>query len=192
MPDDQQFQGGDAFLALIAHNERVRRRRARKALRGRKTAASAVIAALLAGIGLALAYLIHANDEANKSTPPPPVQPATTTATAPTTTAPTTTETSQAAPPPSPTRRPAARTVNFEVFATRGPSWVEIRERTQTGKVLFSGIVEQHSSVETTGTRLWVRFGSVGSLDLWVNGKRVHPQNSGTIDAVVTASGLHG
>jgi hypothetical protein len=40
------------------------------------------------------------------------------------------------------------------------------------------------------GSRLWIRFGDVGKLDLVLNGKPVRPSRLGTITAIATPSGL--
>ena len=56
--------------------------------------------------------------------------------------------------------------------------------------MLYSGILRQGASDRETGRTLWVRFGSLGNLDLTLNGKPVHTTSSGTVDAVVTPSGL--
>jgi RodZ C-terminal domain len=85
---------------------------------------------------------------------------------------------------------PAVVPVRFRITAARGDSWVLIRRSGPTGAIVYSGILSQGRSVTVKGTRFWVRFGAVGNLDLVLNGKAVRPAHTGTIDAVVTPSGL--
>jgi hypothetical protein len=84
--------------------------------------------------------------------------------------------------------RPAA--FSFRLTATRGDCWVSIRSRSATGPVLYEGVLRQGETARVRGTRLWARFGAIGNLDLYVNGKPVREAHSGTLDAVVTAAGL--
>lgn len=186
MPDESQSQPAAAFLALIAHNEHARRRRMRTRRRLREVAASVVIAALLAALGVELAAFRNSNSD--QSSPP---KPATTAArAAPTPTAPLQKPTSKPATARAATTR--AKPLELQLTATRGPSWVEARENTADGALLYSGIVQQGTSLTVAADRIWVRFGSVGNLDLRLNGTPVRPTHSGTIDAVVTRTGLHG
>lgn len=182
MPDE-------SFLALIAHNEHVRRARARRNRRLREVAASVVIAALLAALGVEIAAF-RATDRSSDQPAPPPLSTTTSTTkqtsipvvppSTPTTTASTTTTSARAKP------------LELQMIATRGASWVEARENTARGEVLYSGIVKQGTSLTLAADRMWIRFGSVGNLDLRLNGKPVRAAHSGTIDAVVTRTGLHG
>ena len=183
-------QPDDPLDALRAHNARVQAGRGRAGGRRRivRAAAWVVLLAALALIGLGIALRAGAFGHDAVSAPStskalrPTTTPLTTTAAAPTTTAPTTTTAA--------TGTQAAVPVTFVVRATLGDSWMEVRVGTSTGRVLYSGILRQGAADRETGRVLWVRFGSVGNLDLTLNGKPVHTTSSGTVDAVVTAGGL--
>ncbi len=86
----------------------------------------------------------------------------------------------------------AAGPTSLTIQATRGDSWVEVRLGSSTGRLLQVGTMNKGSSSTVQGSRLWVRFGNVGNLDLLVNGKPVHPSHLGTITVIVTPSGLKG
>ncbi|HEX7083272.1 MAG TPA: DUF4115 domain-containing protein [Gaiellaceae bacterium] len=79
---------------------------------------------------------------------------------------------------------------SFRLTAARGACWVSIRSRDAGGPVLYEGVLRQGQTARVRGTRLWARFGAIGNLDLFVNGKAVRAAHSGTLDAVVTAAGL--
>jgi hypothetical protein len=186
-------QPDDPLDALHAHNARVRAGRKRAAGQRRVVRAVAwvVLLAALALIGLGIALRVGAFDHSAAS--PPVTSRSIPVATTPLTTAPLTTA---PAAPPTTTTAPTTSTqaavpVTFVVHATRGDSWMEVRVGTGTGRVLYSGILRQGLSDRETGRVLWVRFGSVGNLDLTLNGKPVHTTSSGTVDAVVTHDGLH-
>jgi Domain of unknown function (DUF4115) len=74
--------------------------------------------------------------------------------------------------------------------ATRSDSWVQVRAGSSTGRVLFQSLVRTGQSFRVRGSRLWARFGSLGNIDLSINGRAIHPALNGTVDAVITASGL--
>jgi len=182
-------QPDDPLDALRAHNARARADRGRANDRRRivRIVAWGALLAGLALIGLGVAMRVGAFDDdaaTTQAAPPPP----TTTATTPTTTA--------AVTPPATTTAPATTTtaaaapVTFVVRASRGDSWMEIRVGTSTGRVLYSGILRSGTSDRETGKTLWVRFGSVGNVDLTLNGKPVHTDSSGTVETLVTPDGL--
>jgi hypothetical protein len=87
-------------------------------------------------------------------------------------------------PPP-----PRPRVVRLRLTAVRNDSWVQIREGSSTGPVLFDGIVRMGESIRISGRRrLWARFGSLGNFDLTINGRAVQPAVNGTVDTVITGS----
>lgn len=115
----------------------------------------------------------------------------TTVTTAPTTTvaettppAPTTTVAKTTPPPVEPPPR-----VRLQLTATRSDSWLEVRAGSETGKVLFSGVLQQGSAKSLVARRLWVRFGSAGNVDARLDGKPL-ALPTGTYAAVVTPRGL--
>jgi hypothetical protein len=67
---------------------------------------------------------------------------------------------------------------------------VEIRRWNRSGTVVYSGVVDANASVTVTAKRVWARFGALGNLELFLNGRVVQTTHSGTVDAVVTAKGL--
>lgn len=182
-------QPDDPLDALRAHNADVRSGRRRAGGRRRVIRAVAWVALLAAlaliGLGIALRAGAFGHDAPTAPSTSqalrPTTTPLTTTAAAATTAATTTTATSTQAVVP----------VTFVVRAARGDSWMEVRTGSSTGRVLYSGILRQGASDRETGRALWVRFGSVGNLDLTLNGRPVHTTSSGTVDAVVTPDGMH-
>lgn len=178
----QQGQPDDPFGELVAHNELVRARRARRRRMWRGVALVVLGVLFLAGVGL-IGYGIAQKTTshgtvATKPPPPPPPPPSTTAPAVGSTTAPATTTT---------TARPPR--VVFVVHATRGDSWLELRTGSATGHVVYSGILRQGSTTTARGRVVWVRFGSAANLDLELNGKPIHGV-TGTLDATVTPSGL--
>jgi hypothetical protein len=178
-------QPDDPLDALHAHNARVRAARGRAVARRRvlRVLAWGALLAALALIGLGIALRAGAFDDdpvtSRAASLPPP-----TTASSPTTT------TTAAAPTTAVAAPPPASPVTFVVRATRGDSWMEVRVGTSTGRVLYSGILHSGTSDRETGRTLWVRFGSVGNVDLTLNGKPVQTASSGTVETLVTPDGL--
>jgi hypothetical protein len=52
-------------------------------------------------------------------------------------------------------------------------SWLEIRDRSATGRVLYSGQLAAGRKLHFQGTRLWSRFGAAGHLTITANGRPV-------------------
>ena len=52
-------------------------------------------------------------------------------------------------------------------------SWLEVRNRSATGRVLFSGELAAGQRLHLAGTRLWARFGAAGNLTITANGRPV-------------------
>jgi hypothetical protein len=65
-----------------------------------------------------------------------------------------------------------------------------VRNRWNHGKVLFAGVLAQGRTVDFRRLRLWVRLGAASNLDVTVNGARPAAGLYGTVDSLVTASGL--
>jgi len=74
--------------------------------------------------------------------------------------------------------------------ATGAATWLEVRDGSSTGEVLYSGTLEPGASQEFTSTRLWARLGGAANVDVTLNGKPV-PMPAGTYDAVFDSSGFH-
>jgi len=176
--------------ALFAHNARVREQRSEQRPERRSWLVLAPISFLLLVGGAAVALAAGAfswTDDPPTTTraapaPPPAIGTAASSDTATVTAATTTASVPHV----------AAGRLRLSLHAVRGDSWVLVRANDSAGRVLYTGIIRRGSTVNVSGTRLWVRFGSVGNLDLALNGKPVRPAHSGTVDAVVTPSGLQG
>jgi cytoskeletal protein RodZ len=192
-----------AFEALLAHNERVRsgRRPPRRGGADRWLLWAPIgFILLVAGVAAALAggvfsYIHDDTPSTHAAQPRPAPKPRIGTALTSGETATTTTTAASPSPPApttttAPTTTAAAEPVRFVLRATRGDCWVLVRENDAAGRELYSGIIRQGTAVTVRGRRLWVRFGSVGNLDLYLNGKAVRPAHSGTVDAVVTQAGI--
>jgi cytoskeletal protein RodZ len=90
-----------------------------------------------------------------------------------------------------PAKRPASPAANLLLTAARGDCWLEARVSSATGKLLFTGNLEQGRSIRLTKTRrLWVAFGAGANLDVTLNGRRVEGFPTGTAAVVVTAKGV--
>jgi hypothetical protein len=97
----------------------------------------------------------------------------TTTATTPTATTTTTiapSTSSQAVITPTPASTNAAL-VSLVFTAARGDTWIEIRARSSTGKVIYTGTMSQGTSKDFTARTLWASFGAASNLDATINGK---------------------
>lgn len=88
-----------------------------------------------------------------------------------------------------PAARPETQALKVTLVAPRGDCWVEVRERTSDGKVLYSGTLEQGDSFKAAVERLWIRFGAPQNVDLVLNGERA-PVPTGTLNVVVTRAGV--
>jgi hypothetical protein len=111
------------------------------------------------------------------------------TVTARVTASPETAERAPAAGKPSATRL-ASAPAKLHLTAARGDCWLEVRASSATGKLLFTGNLEQGRSIRLTKRRLWVAFGAGANLDVTLNGRRVESFPTGTAAVVVTAKGV--
>jgi Domain of unknown function (DUF4115) len=82
----------------------------------------------------------------------------------------------------------APQSMRVVLTAARGDCWVQIRKGGPTGSVVFAGVVVEGKSIQVVGRHFWARFGSLGNLDLTIDGRPVHPAFSGTVDAVIAGS----
>jgi hypothetical protein len=180
----QQVPPDDPFGELVAHNASVRARRG-GGLRPGRRAALVLFAVLLLG-GLALIGYGIAEKTGGSGSPkalPPTTAPPphTVTTVDRTTTAGSTTAATTTAPAPP---------VILVVRATRGDSWVELHEGTATGRTLYRGTLHQGATARARAKTVWARFGSLGNLDLVVNGKPLHTNLNGTVDITIGPGGL--
>jgi hypothetical protein len=90
---------------------------------------------------------------------------------------------------PAATAAPAPRRLaptEIVVTGARGSSWVEARVGSETGRLLFEGVVADGRTVRVTAPVVWITFGAAGNLDLRVNGRTPVPGSfRGTITAVI-------
>jgi hypothetical protein len=84
---------------------------------------------------------------------------------------------------------PAASPVQLRIAATRADCWIQVRERSATGKVLYEGTLTQGTSLGLVAKRFWIRFGAAQRVDVALDGKPV-PVPDGTVDVHVTADGV--
>jgi cytoskeleton protein RodZ len=73
--------------------------------------------------------------------------------------------------------------------ATRGPCWLSVRLGSETGRVVYEGMLEPGRTARFVATRLWVRIGAPWNLVATLNGKAV-TLPSALANVVVTPSGL--
>ena len=130
----------------------------------------------LAGIGALFAIVIAAwKSSTNKQAIPPNL--------------PTTTTNAKSGGPPR--QRPARpKRIKFFVVATNGPSWLEIRNYSVSGRQLFGGTLDLHKSLFFRARRLWIDIGQPGNLKASVNGRAItFPGGGRTVTVLVTRTG---
>jgi hypothetical protein len=89
---------------------------------------------------------------------------------------------------PAAIREPETPTIS--IVAARGPSWIAARAGSADGPPLWEGILDVGQSVSFDSSRVWLRLGAAGNLDLVVDGKPVRDLWSGTLDVLATSSGV--
>jgi Helix-turn-helix domain/RodZ C-terminal domain len=131
----------------------------------------------LAGIGALFALVIAAwKFSGNNNNPIPPNLPTTT---------------SKPTKPPPPARRPLRpQRIRFFVVAASGPSWLQIRNYSVSGRPLFTGTLDLHKNLFFRARRLWIDIGQPGNLKASVNGRAItFPGNGRTVTVLVTKNG---
>ncbi len=131
----------------------------------------------LAGIGALFALVIAAwKFSGNNNNPIPPNLPTTKT---------------KPAKPVTPAHRPARpQRIRFFVVAASGPSWLEIRNYSVSGRPLFTGTLDLHKNLFFRARRLWIDIGQPGNLKASVNGRAItFPGNGRTVTVLVTKTG---
>jgi Domain of unknown function (DUF4115) len=66
---------------------------------------------------------------------------------------------------------PAAKEATVVLAAALGDCWLEVRQGSSTGKVVYLGTLVKGKSVSARGAKLWVRFGAPQNATLKLNGK---------------------
>jgi len=90
-------------------------------------------------------------------------------------------------------QRKAARPakIHFSVVATRGNSWMEVRNYSASGKTLYTGTLMPYNGLPFVARRLWINFGSPGNVKATVNGRLVTIPGAGrSVMVLVTARGV--
>ena len=116
-----------------------------------------------------------------KQTPTPAVQPKRTHRTTQTQTPKKTT--------PAVTAPAAAKQAKVSLTASRGDCWVEVRNGSAKGKILYVATLAKGKSFKVTGAQLWLRFGAPQNVDLVINGKPTTIPG-GSQDFLVTPKGV--
>ena len=90
---------------------------------------------------------------------------------------------------PPPSRQHKTRLV---LYADGGDSWLRVRSRSATGKLLYEGTLQAGQTQRfVDDKRLWLQVGAPAYLKGTVNGKRIRNMPAGPAIAVVKADGLH-
>jgi hypothetical protein len=88
-----------------------------------------------------------------------------------------------------PRRDAPAPPVTLRLRTAGGSCWLEVRESSSDGKVLYRGTLAGDRSLRFTGRRLWLRLGAPANLRASLNGRAVDlPGRTSTV--VVTRRGL--
>jgi helix-turn-helix protein/uncharacterized protein DUF4115 len=93
--------------------------------------------------------------------------------------------------PKAPAPRPAVpQRIKFFVVAASGPSWLEIRNYSASGRPLFTGTLDLHKNLFFRARRLWIDIGQPGNLKASVNGRAIAFPGSGrTVTVLVGKNG---
>jgi hypothetical protein len=156
----------------------VARRTAAVQQRHRRLESRGVIFAL-AGIGALFALVIAAwKFSGNNNQPPIPIPG-------------TTTRSTKSAPPTQQHRAARPKKIRFFVIAATGPSWMEVRNYSASGRTMFTGTLDLHKNLFFTARRLWIDIGRPAGLKASINGRVVtFPGNGRSVTVLVTRTGV--
>ncbi len=87
-------------------------------------------------------------------------------------------------------KRSRPRIARLALTAARGDCWIEVRKRSATGELVFSGTMYTGQVERFSGKRLWVHFGAADNVDARLNGHRVSSLPSGQAIVLVTPRGI--
>jgi cytoskeleton protein RodZ len=77
------------------------------------------------------------------------------------------------------------------LYADGGDSWLRVRSRSATGKLLYEGTLQSGQTQRfVDDKRIWLQFGAPAYLKGTVNGERIHNMPNGPAIAVVKPEGL--
>jgi hypothetical protein len=82
----------------------------------------------------------------------------------------------------------SGRAVSLALTASR-PTWVEVRSRSATGAVLYTGTLVSGATKRFRDSIIWVRFGAASNLDAQLNGRPLQLP-AGTYDALFDTTGF--
>jgi cytoskeleton protein RodZ len=187
-----EYLGLDGQLYVDEFNSRFTReeeplappRPRRQTSRSRAVESNFVIVALAGIIAVTILVVVawkFGSSGAESSTPPlgGAVPPADTTGT--------TSQQDTSTPPPS--RQHKTKLV---LYADGGDSWLRVRSRSATGKLLYEGTLQAGQTQRfVDDKRLWVQLGAPAYLKGTVNGKRIRNMPAGPAIALVKPDGLH-
>lgn len=94
--------------------------------------------------------------------------------------------------PPARQQRPPTqpKQIRFFVVASNGPSWLEIRNYSVSGRPLFTGTLDLHKNLFFKARRLWINIGQPGNLKASINGRAISFPGSGqSVTVLVTPRG---
>jgi cytoskeleton protein RodZ len=187
-----EYLGLDGQLYVDEFNSRFTReeeplappRPRRQTSRSRAVESNFVIVALAGIIAVTILVVVawkFGSSGAESSTPP------LVGAVPPTNTTGTTSQQDTSTPPPS--RQHKTRLV---LYADGGDSWLRVRSRSATGKLLYEGTLQAGQTQRfVDDKRLWLQLGAPAYLKGTVNGKRIRNMPAGPAIAVVKRDGLH-
>lgn len=89
-----------------------------------------------------------------------------------------------------PSRSVHVQAVSIQLTASHGDCWILIRDRDASGPILYSGVLKKSESIRMRGSRLWIRLGASGNVELQLDGKPVQLAHTGTVDAVASSHGI--
>ena len=77
----------------------------------------------------------------------------------------------------------------FQIVARRGDCWLEVRQSSAKGAVLFEGLLAAGQAVRLKRVAIWVSAGAAANLDVLIDGKPLAEPLQGTIATVLPARG---
>jgi cytoskeleton protein RodZ len=92
---------------------------------------------------------------------------------------------------PATTRSANHKKTKLVLYADGGDSWLRVRSRSATGKLLYEGTLQSGQTQRfVDDKRIWLQFGAPAYLKGTVNGERIHNMPNGPAIAVVKPEGL--
>lgn len=76
------------------------------------------------------------------------------------------------------------------LLAARGDCWLSVRRGSETGEVLYEGLLRRGASLRFRLRSLWIRMGAPWNLDVRIGGRRLAGLPDRTGNVLLTSSGL--